>query len=203
MTEREFKEKAKAIFAPGRQGIFSIFPPKKLIKERPFSVSLILSILFLVLVSYICPDKMLVLIEKQTELIIAIVPSILGLSLAGFAIVISQINTETLERIADIQENKEYSLYQKTNAAFSIMCLTQLFVLIFAVFLSLVMLFSVKIPVPKFLADGVNMFILGLLTFIFLYALFSIFDIIYTIFNSGQVVNFLFLKNKFNKNNVS
>lgn len=118
MTEREFKEKAKAIFAPGRQGIFSIFPPKKLINERPFSVSLILSILFLVLVSYICPDKMLVLIEKQTELIIAIVPSILGLSLAGFAIVISQINTETLERIADIQENKEYSLYQKNKCSF-------------------------------------------------------------------------------------
>lgn len=196
MNEKEFKESAPYIFVMGIKGIFSIFSIKRLIKETSFLVSLCLAIIFSIVVVIFCNDKMLDIIEKIIDLIIAIVPAILGLSLAGFAIVISQINTETLERTADIQKKNENSLYQKTNAAFSIMCLTQLTALIISVILTLIMQISKKILVSYFIAKIVNIILIFLLTFICLYALFSVFDIIYTIFNSGQIVNFIFLKNK-------
>ena len=196
MNEKEFKERAPYIFVMGIKGIFSIFSIKRLIKETSFLVSLCLAIIFSIVAFIFCNDKMLDIIEKIIDLIIAIVPAILGLSLAGFAIVISQINTETLERTADIQKKNENSLYQKTNAAVSIMCLTQLTALIIAVILTLIMQISKKILVSYFIAKIVNIILIFLLTFICLYALFSVFDIIYTIFNSGQIVNFIFLKNK-------
>jgi len=60
---------------------------------------------------------------------------------------------------------------------------------------------TIKIPVAEIQANLVNILLLFILTLILLYSLFSVFDIIYTIFASGQVVNFTFIKNKFDENN--
>lgn len=199
MNEKDFIENAKTIFAPRLKGIFFIFPIKGLLKECSFIITLFISVTFSMLTFFICLNNILYMIEKIINLIIAIVPAILGLSLAGFAIVINQINTETLERTAIINEKGTSSLYQKTNAAFAIMCLTQLIALIVATLLTIIMPISKKITVSCFIANSVNIVLIFLLTFICLYALFSGFDTIYAIFNSGQLANFMFLKNKFDK----
>jgi|GEM_PF-5940537 membrane protein len=203
MNEQDFNENARSIFGMKIKGIFSIFPIKRLLKECSFIISLFCAMVFSILVFIICRNEMLNIIEKIITLIIAIVPAILGLSLAGFAIVISQINNETLERTANIENKNQRSLYQKTNAVFSIMCLTQLTALILATILSLVMQISKKILVSYFIANTVNITLIFLLVFICVYALFSVFDIIYTIFDLGQIVNFIFLKNRIKKESAS
>ena len=199
MTKEEFKKNAKEIFATGIRGIFSIMPIKRLLTERTFILALLLSILLTIFVSV--SGYTLSYIERVTNLTKDIIPAILGLSLAGFAIVISQMNTETFKRTANIQEGKTHSLYQKTNAAFAIMCLSQLISLILSIVVSLIMPITVNIPVTELQANLVNIFLIFILTFILLYSLFSVFDIIYTIFASGQIVNFMFIKNKFDESN--
>jgi hypothetical protein len=195
------KDVIKEKFAPGIKGIFSIKPLSEIIRERFFILALVMAGL-LTAVLFFLTEKRLEYIDCITDIIIMIIPAILGLSLAGFAIVIGQVNQEALSRIADldvggIENKKTFSLYQKTNAVFSVTVLTQLIILIFAILIKIIKPLSLRVPVPGQLASMTNLAVLFTESGLFFYALFSIVDLVQNIFTTGQIVNFLFIKNKY------
>lgn len=201
MTQDEFIKYGRSIFSTGIKEIFIIFPFKRLIKEIGFIISFILALAYSLVIILFCPEKLLNAINLEVELVLAIVPAMLGLSLAGFAIIIGQVNQDVLNRTGDIPDvnKKKFSLYQTTNAAFSITVLVQLCALFIAVTVTLAKLITPHIPVSERMAIWGNGIVIVLMTFFLIYIFFSVLDTVKAIFNSGQIVNFIFLKKKINE----
>lgn len=189
--------KIKEKFPPGYKGIFKIKPLKFYFSDRFFILAIGLSFILSV-VLWFYPDEQLLYIDIITKLIISIMPAMLGLSLAGFTIVISQINEKALERITnvDVHDEKDHSLYQILNAVFSVTVLAQLIPILIAVIINLIRPLSVQISVTGTMASFGNCVTLFFECMFFLYSLFSIIDLIQNIFTTGQTVNFIFTKDK-------
>lgn len=197
MTKDDFVNLySKNTFSPSLRRIFSIFPLGSLAREWIFILAVVLSLAFSLVIYVFTPNKLIAYIAKIIGITYAILPAVLGISLAGFAIVVSQINTDTLSRVANIPEGKPYSLYQKTNASFSITALSQLLALFISVIVDLLTPLVSKIVVIEWLADITNAIVFMLLLWLFMYSMLSVFDTIKTIFTSGQVANFLYVKSK-------
>ena len=85
----------------------------------------LLSSIFSFLLSVILwffPDEQLIYIDKIVDLILLVIPALLGLTLAGFSIAISHINENALRKITnvDIDDDKDFSFYQILNAVFAV-----------------------------------------------------------------------------------
>ena len=190
MTIEELKSLRDTTFAPGLKGVFSIYPLKEVLCEKGSVFSLILSFLFS-LCLFFFPEMQVKYIEQVVDLVFLIIPAILGLSLSGFAIVISQVTDDKLKKTGKISEGKSYSIYQKTNSVFAITVLAQFSILFISLLIKLFMPLTLLIPVPITLALYGNSFFLFLLITLFIYALVITIDLVKNIFTSGQIVNLL------------
>jgi len=198
-------EALKKKFATGFRGFFSLKPLRKVVADKFFIAAFVLSLALGFFVLAAAPEKQLDYIEMTASMIFSIIPAALGLSLAGFAIVISQVSEETLESITkvDIKKEGETSLYQDVNVVFTLSVLAQFVPLIFAVLIKLIKPISLQIPVAAGAATTVNFFTLFFESWFFFFALFSIVDLAINIFTMGQIVNFIFAKNKIESKNQS
>jgi len=196
-------EKAlKKKFTPGLKGFLSLKPVKEVITDKFFIAALVIALILDCFV-LLDPEKQLDYIEMLGTMIFSIIPAVLGLSLAGFAIVISQVSEKALELITkvDIEKEGDKSLYQDVNMVFTLFVLAQFIPLIIAIFINLIKPFSLQILVTQKTATIANFMILLFESWAFFYALLSIVDLALNIFTMGQVVNFIFTKNKIEKNN--
>ena len=195
--EKSQAEKIKEKFPFGYKGIFTIKPVSFYIKDVFFIIGFILSI-SLSLVLWFFPEEQLLYIDILVNLIVTIIPAMLGLSLAGFAIVISQINEKALVKLTDvnIDDNKNYSMYQTLCAVFSVTVLIQIIPLVIAGTISLIKPLTLKLSVSYIAASLGNCTAIFLSCVFFLLSLFSIIDLIRNIFAAGELVNYVFTKNK-------
>jgi len=189
----------KNLFPTGFKGIFSIKTIKEtILKDVLFYIAILISAIISVVIFFM-PDRQVIYIEMVSSLIVSVMPALLGLSIAGFAIVSNQTNEEFLIKMAAIsEENQDYSFYQKQNAIFSITVLLQLIPLILTVFIKFVIPITIKIPVSLTIASVGNITTLFVTILFFVYALLSILGLIKSIFNTGQVINAL-IYNKLRK----
>jgi len=194
-TARAIKHK----FIPGLKGIFLVRPVNMILRERAFIISAV-GALFLLIIALVFPEKQIFYLDMMTDFIVSVIPAILGLSLAGFAIVVSQLNEKALSRltnISDVMDKKEYSLYQKTNAVFSITVLAQLLPLLAALLIKVIKPISMENPVSGLCATLGNVFALFIESLLFLYGLLSIVDLVQNIFTTSQLVNYLLERDKY------
>ena len=183
-------------FALGLKGVFRIIPLGKFIANRFLLIAGFIAGILISVINSSFPDKEIFYIEMVNNLIISIIPPLLGFSIAGFAIILNQSNEVLLSAMTDpeIKMNRRHSIFQKNYAAFSITMLAQSLPLIVAVFIKLIKPISYEIPVSIFMANIGNTIAIFFELLCFLFALFSIINLIMTIFNTGQIISFANIK---------
>lgn len=194
----DLNKRLKERFPVGLRGVFIIKPFFKTVVKDKFFITAVLVATIIDGILFFYTEKQIYYIDMINDLVIFVIPALLGLSLAGFAIVVSQVSQDSLDRMADldIEEENNYSLYQKLNAVFSITVLAQLAPLIIAALVKLIKPLSIEIPVSSSMAIIGNAIVLFIELMFFLYALLSIIDLVKNIFNTGQTVNFIVIRNK-------
>lgn len=170
----------------------SMFGFKALLRQ--YSVKLFLKGAFLpiiisvfILIPIICfsSNSILELIELIVDLIMSIIPSLLGFVLGGYAILIGISNIA----IVTVKIDDKLTLYQKISTVFSISLIMQLFLLVLAFIVKFVLKFNVFVC-STILANSVNYITLILLFLGFVYVTIMIKDLVINIFNLSQYQNF-------------
>jgi hypothetical protein len=194
----DWAQSIKDRFPVGLKGIFTVKPFFETVTKDKFFYIAALIAVGISVIPLVFTDKQIYYIDMINEIIISVIPALLGLSLAGFAIVVSQVSEDSLLRMGDlnIEKSNDYSLYQKLNAVFSITVLAQIVPLVIAVLVRLIKPLSFEIPVNVLMATAGNIITLFVELLFFLYALFSIVDLIKNIFTTSQMVNLIVFCNK-------
>lgn len=195
MTTIEELQDNKEIFESDLKTIFKIFGLSRFLKDVLLWISILIS-LILSIILYFNSNQQLIYINKIKNICFMIVPAMVGLSVAGFAIAMTQFDRNTLEKIADIDDGENSSLYQKTSAVFSVTIFVQVTALLMAVIAEFVMPFSTKVSISYKTANIINSISFFILCQTFLYAIFIIIDLVKNIFACSQTLNFLIILNK-------
>lgn len=159
----------------------------------PLIISFVVTGIFLVVQRTIDVE----LIRDTANLILGIVPSLLGFVLSGYAILIGF----SVMLIAK-QENgsDEPTLFQKTSAVFAMGLIMLIILLVFAFVLRLVLNANLSCLFENHcICSLANLIVFFLLVFGTLYVVFMIKDLVINIFNISQLQHFL--ANKKNENN--
>jgi len=135
-------------------------------------------------------------IEKDTlniivNLILSVIPSLLGFVLSGYALLIGFGNIKVIATKPKTKEGdstKESTLYQKVSAVFAIGLLIQIFLLVFTYVIKLILKIDLPCLVDTFgLCDITNHVVFTILVFSLLYVTVMIKDLVVNIFNFSQV----------------
>ena len=136
------------------------------------------------------------IIKSVVDLILSIIPSLLGFVLSGYALLIGFGNIEIIakKRQAEVDNGKP-TLYQKVSTIFAVALIMQIVLLVFTFILKILLqidfpcLFDNCIP-----CDIVNYFVFTLLIFGLLYVTVMIKDLVVNIFNFSQFQHFFINK---------
>lgn len=127
------------------------------------------------------------LIEGASDLIISIIPSLLGFVLSGYAILIGFGN---ITIIAKKQKDDKPTLYQKISAVFAVGLIMQVLLLGFTFFVKLVIKQDIVNPIGGvFIYYATNYFTFFSLVFGLFYVTYMIKDLVVNVFNIGQIQN--------------
>ena len=140
---------------PGIKGISAIFPIRRVVNSWWFRSCMIGSALVCGLAFY--ADQVLELLQLATESTISIVPGILGVVLAAYALVVAFMADSSAKILQKKVPKKDYTLIQAINASFvqAVFILTGVLLLGFAV--QVVSKIAAKFPVPNLIAVAVNL----------------------------------------------
>jgi len=193
---KQFSNEAQIERIPlGLKGIFKIIPFSKIVTGKSFLLAFFISIIMTLIIYFFYYDKQIFFIDMVNNLIVSIIPTLLGFSIAGFAIILNQLATQISTPALERKKSNNYSLlYQENYADFSITVLAQFFPLIVAVFIKLIKPITIEIPTSFVMASIGNSIAILFGVMCFLYALFSIINLIITIFNTGLIINFSIFK---------
>lgn len=184
----------------GIRAILRIYDRKLLLKGAimPFVLTFIIAILILIF------GKVDIFILKLVvDLILTIIPSLLGFVLSGYALLIGFGNIEVIAKKSkkDIEfSDSKPTLYQKVSTVFAVGLIMQ--VLLLMLTFGLKILIEIELPC---LCDNIsickliNFIIFTFLIFGLFYVVVMIKDLVINIFNFSQVQHFYI--NKFPKNN--
>ncbi|MCL2808649.1 MAG: hypothetical protein FWD24_01145 [Treponema sp.] len=190
-TEQPSDKKQIERLSLGLKGVLNIIPFGKIVINKFFILATVIASIVACIICFFASDKQIFYIEMVNDLIISIIPPLLGFSIAGFAIILNL--SDKSDKIA--KDNHDI-IFKKNYAAFSVTILAQFFPLIVAVFIKLIKPISIEIPTSFIMASAGNFIVIFLEVLFFLFALFSIIDIIINVFNTGLIINFSFLKKK-------
>ena len=154
----------------------------------PLILSIIIERLFMVKQSI---D--VVLLEDTVDLILGIVPNLLGFVLSGYALLIG---FKIFDDVAKRQKDKNGpTLYQKLNAIFSVGLIMQVFILVFAFTLKLILKAEINCPFENYcVCNLINSITFFFLVFGTLYTIIMIKDLVVNIFNFSQLGHFIINK---------
>jgi len=177
------------IKAPGWNAVKLIYPKEN---YRSLIIPVILSAVFT-----ICSDQnnTLELIKWTCGQITSILPSILGFTLTGYALIIGLSSSDLIRSLAVKKEDNEPSMYQVLNATFAhvlvvlSMSITAGVLIGYLAKLNCTILFLVRDYV-----DCINATILFILLTLVFYSLLSVKDIVINVFNFGQYAQAEFSK---------
>jgi len=142
------------------------------------------------------------IISTVVDLVLSIIPSLLGFVLSGYALLIGFGNIEVIAKKPQ-QKNGETSekptLYQKVSTVFAVGLIMQIFLLVFTFVLKLIL----KIDLPcmngvNWVCDVINYSVFAVLVFGLIYVTVMIKDLVVNIFNFSQVQHFFINKQKEN-----
>lgn len=170
----------------------NLFGFKALFKQYNFILFLkgaflpiIISVVVLISIFLFSASSILELIELVVDLIVTIIPSLLGFVLGGYAILIGISNIA----IVSVKIDNKLTLYQKISTVFSISLIMQLFLLVFAFIIKFILKSNVSVC-STILADTINCITLIFLFFGFVYVTIMIKDLVINIFNLSQYQNY-------------
>lgn len=175
----------------GIQAILRIYNRKLLLKGAimPFILTFIIVALF-----SIFGKVDISILGVVVDLILTIIPSLLGFVLSGYALLIGFGNIEVIAKKSkkdnDSSENKP-TLYQKVSAVFAIGLIMQVLLLVFTFGLKILL----KVELPCLcgnisICNITNYIIFTLLIFGLFYVVVMIKDLVINIFNFSQVQHF-------------
>lgn len=185
----------------GIKGILGITKFGKLSKTRVFKISISLAV---VLVSTsilfeLDPYNLILVIKDD---IITFLPSILGFTIGGYALVVGFVQGGMLERITDKIPNSNHSLYQGMSSVFALNIVAQAIALIFAYGVRYVVFIDTSanfLYVGNSLRTMINWVTLLVIAFLFSLSLFLVIQIVINIFDFSQLHQYLIEVEKRNK----
>ena len=192
MTDDERAE-LRASHPMGLKGLLSVYEIASLMKEKYFWPSTIVGIMVPSACVYL-EVSLLELIALTADTIILILPGIIGVTLAGYALIAGLGNTDFIRKASNPTSNGGFSYQQRTTAVFGMSIFVQAVILIVSFLLTVLSPIITMVPVHAGLADTVNFIVLALLIGAGLYALFLIIDTVVSIFNYAQTVHFVIRK---------
>lgn len=128
-------------------------------------------------------------LTQLSNIVISVFPSLTGISLAGYTIVIGCINPSVLKRICKKKTEVRNSLFQDLNVTFAVSLALSIGVLAVAFFTNVIC--SYELEVPNNMANVINC-VIGIVLIYFSFAAFrSFLSIVINVFNFGEFINFL------------
>ena len=174
----------------GVKAILKIYDKKLLLKgaKYPFAITIIIAIVFILFGRI---DKEILI--SVVDLVLSIIPSLLGFVLSGYALLIGFGNIEVIakRKKTDNTGIPKPTLYQKVSTVFAVGLVMQIILLVFAFGLKLLL----KLEMPCLFDDyriceAVNYTTFILLIFGLLYVTVMIKDLVINIFNFSQIQHF-------------
>ena len=190
MATSQTIDNIKKTFLLGLPGILKTSGPRKVLTTAVFIISFSLSIVFIgtVYATQVEPYSLIIDVKNN---IITFLPSILGFTIGGYALVVGFVQSNMMNKISEPLLDEDYSLYQRMTSTFALNLIIQGFGLIVAYFYHYVIYIDSNAK-QQLIADlnilkFINYVGLWFLAFNFLISLFLVVQIIINIFNFSQL----------------
>lgn len=171
----------------GWKGLWRIFIRQKPCVELTHPLYIALPLFVFLLFTLKDTSETLELLKVVSTSIFSIFPSLAGLSLAGYTIIVGGIQPLFLKRLAKHDNREKTSLLENLNVTFAFALISAIIVLLLAFIVNL--LCSVDFKINPKIAYGVNFFGLVLLVYFSLVCLRSLLAVIINVFNFGQALD--------------
>lgn len=184
------------------RGIFNRYVLLKIVKSMGTIISFVATFLFVVFlcIHYDNIDSLYSFLAKVTDILLSLLPDLLGFCIGGYALIIGTCSMEIIKKMSTpLKNNRDgLSFYQVLSSVFASTLVIQCFTLLLTYLVHLFLLLDLRIN-NEFLGKVINVF------WIFLLILFSFLSIsllyytVINIFNLGQSVHFCVRLDKNNK----
>lgn len=182
----------------GIKAVFNLYDIKLLIKgaKSPFIITSLIVILF-----YFFGEIKKDTLSIVVDLILSIIPSLLGFVLSGYALLIGFGNIEVIAKKPKYKQGdnpNKPTLYQRVSTVFAFGLIIQIFLLVITFVIKLILKLDLPCLINTFgVCNAINYIIFIMLVFGLLYVTVMIKDLVINIFNFSQVQHiFINKKNK-------
>jgi len=168
------------------------FKKERFLKSKQMWGSVVLTIILsLVFFCFKNSTEILEILDKIVVKILAILPSILGFTLTGYALLLSFGSSEFMEKITE-QEDEGYSFYQHFSSIFGWSIIIQATTLFIAFVISIISDYNLDCQYGKIINCSTFIIIL----FFSLYSLLLVSRLVLNVFTFGQVIQFHYTEKK-------
>ncbi len=163
-------------------------------KSAIIKTSIVISILFSTLILIFVKEKTFDYIIEVDNILINIIPNLLGFSIAAFSFLTGFLPKELMQRISKPQREDDFSLYQKITSSFAYNILQLTFILIIAIIISLIVNIqkgdSLKLITESCYIKSINLIFLYFINLMLSITLAIIIQIIVSSFNLAQLFHY-------------
>ena len=187
----ETNKKIELAHPMSRKGIFNKYIISKILFSRGTLISFITTLLIIV---GICFRNNTTINEYYntllhiTEIILSLLPSILGFCIGGYALIIGACSTDVIKKMSDPQKH-DLSLFQILSSVFAATLIIQCFTLVIAYIVRLCLLLEIGIN-SVIIGVVVDVGVILILLFLSCISLSLLYYTIVNIFNMGQTMHF-------------
>ncbi|KAB7730108.1 hypothetical protein F5984_13070 [Rudanella paleaurantiibacter] len=172
----------------GFKGIFYSYDYNEIRESKPFWLSILCSVILLIMTYFFEKQYYDVVLLLATQ-IIAIFPNLLGFNLGGYALIVGFGNSDLLQSMTRKSPKKSTSIFQQLSGIFAFAILIQIGAFISAFFVNFVIQLKFD-PCERLLANSVNIVVTSVLSFLGLWGLFIIPNLVSNVFTFGQMHHF-------------
>lgn len=203
----ETNKKIEQAHPMSRKGIFNKYIISKILFSRGTLISLITTIV--ILVGVCCRNHTTIneyynTLLHITDIILSLLPSILGFCIGGYALIIGACSTDVIKKMSDPQKH-DLSLFQILSSVFAATLIIQCFTLVIAYIVRLCLLLEIGTD-SVIIGVAVDVGVILILLFLSCISLSLLYYTIVNIFNMGQTMHFcirLDVEKEKNKQNES
>lgn len=187
----EINKELKKAHPVSLKGIFNKYTVSKIIFSRGTLISLIITLV--IIVGVCCRNDTSVneyynTLLHITDVILSLLPSILGFCIGGYALIIGACSTDTIKKMSDPQEHG-LSFFQILSSVFAATLIIQCFTLVFAYLIHFCLLLEIGTD-SVIVGVAVNVSMILILLFLSCISLSLLYYTIVNIFNMGQTMHF-------------
>lgn len=169
---------------PGWAGVWRCYTRHNLLKSVLLPAILALAVMATCLATSVPLSSV---IRTLLSLSLTVAPTVMGFTLAGYALIISQSNSQYMQAV--MNDDDSVSMFQKLNATFAVVLGMSFFTTLVAVIIKIVLEYSsLYMQLNDCLLVCGKALVTFVLTFLLLYTVIAVMDITINIFNYGQFV---------------